>query len=90
MQRLEARAENASPAPLRALTSPAGTLLPRDEPDGFLAHRRPCPYWPPLSSLIWTQLSPWSLGQGTFGNTDASGGHSSSGPHGATATLSGK
>lgn len=26
----------------------------------------PTPYWPLLSSLIWTQLSPWSLGQRHF------------------------
>lgn len=65
--------------PLGALTSPAGTLLPRAAPDGFPAHRRTCPCWPPLP-LIWTQLSSWSLGQGTFGNADASGGHSSSRP----------
>lgn len=52
--------------PLQALTSPAGQLLPRAAPGGILAHRWPCPYWPPLSSLIWTQLSPWSLGQRHF------------------------
>lgn len=44
-------------------------------------------FWPPLSSLIWARLSPRSLGEGTFGNTNASAGHGSSRPHRTTATL---
>lgn len=52
--------------PFQVLTSPAGKLLPRATPNGLPAHRRLCPYWLPLSSLIWTQLSPWSLGQRHF------------------------
>ena len=90
MQSLEAWGRKCSSSPLRELTSPAGTLLPRAAPGGFLAGGWPCPYWPPFSSLIWTQLSPWSPGQGTFGNTDASGSQSISRPHGTTAPLSGK
>lgn len=52
--------------PLWELASPAGQPLPTATPGGFLAHGRPCPDWPPLSSLIRTQLSPWSLGQRHF------------------------
>lgn len=90
MQSLEAWGRKCSSSLLRELTSPARTLLPRAAPGGFPAGGWPCPYWPPLSSLIWTQLLPWNPGQGTFGNTDASGSQSSSRPHGTTAPPSGK
>lgn len=49
------------------LTSPIGQLLTRAVPSGFPAHRKPSPYWPPFSFLIWAQLLLWSLGQRHFG-----------------------
>lgn len=57
------RAESAPPTWGAHLTCQP---LPTATPGGFLAHGRPCPARPPLSSLIRTQLSPRSLSQRHF------------------------